>query len=525
MSRPLRLLIVEDSKDDADLLVRAVRSAGYVPVYEIVDTAPAMRDALKHDDWDLIISDCALPRFAAPAALALAKELRPDLPFIVVSGSIDINLAVSLIKAGAHDYIQKSQMGRLVPAIKRALHERVLRQTEHHHERPWMEQTLQASETRYRRLFEAAQDGRLILNAETAQIVDANPFVADMLGYSRDHCIGKKLWEIGAFKDIEACKSGFLELQAKGYIRYEDLPLATSDGRSIDVEFISNVYLADSEKLVQCTIRDITARVRAAANLRTLNAELRQHVQVHANQLEVLNQELETFNYAVSHDLCAPLRRIQGFTEALEKDYPDKLDAEGRALIQSICAAAEHMDTLIDGLLRLSRLSRGEIRPQATNLSTMVHTIGAELHDADPTRQVELVVAEDIMANGDRALLRIVLENLLSNAWKFTSHRATARIEFGAKQQSDGLLAYFVADNGAGFDMKYADTLFGPFQRFHNPNEFPGTGIGLASVQRIVHRHRGRIWAQSTVGQGTTFYFTLDAASESDQGMSLSVVA
>ena len=325
MTQPLRMLIVEDSKDDADLLLRAVRDGGYDPIYEVVDTAPAMRVALERADWDLITSDHSMPQFAAPAALALAKELRPRVPFIIVSGEIDLNLAVSLIKAGAHDYVQKSELARLVPAIQR-----VMRETELYYDGKRMEHELQSSEARYRRLFETAQDGILILDEASGKIQDANPFLADMLGYSQEHCLGKKLWEIGAFKDIEACKSTFAELQNKGYVRYENQPLQTKDGRSIDVEFVSNVYLVDDQKVIQCNIRDITDRVRAETSLRALNVDLEQRVRDRTEQLEALNRELETFNYSVSHDLRAPIRRMKSFIEILEKDFRTNWISTGR---------------------------------------------------------------------------------------------------------------------------------------------------------------------------------------------------
>jgi PAS domain S-box-containing protein len=513
MIRPLRQLIVEDSDADLKLLLSAVRSGGYEPTYEVVYTATAMRAALEHSEWDVITSDHSMPRFSASAALELAKEVCPGVPFIIVSGQIDLGVGISLIKAGARDYIQKSELVRLGPAI-----DQVLRETQLRRERLTMVQDLKASETRYRRLFETAQDGILILNAATAQIVDANPFVVDMLGYSQEHCVGKKLWEIGAFTDIEACKTGFLELQDKGYVRYEDLPLVTKEGKAIDVEYVSNVYLVEGRKVIQCNIRDITSRVQAEASLRTLNAELEEHVRKRTSQFEVLNHELETFNYAVSHDLCAPLRRTLGFVDALERGYLDKLDHEGQSIIQSIRASAQHMNTLIDGLLRLARFSHDELKPRSTDLSALAHTIATELQQSAPDRRVEFVIGEGIMGNGDDALIRVVLENLLGNAWKFTSKRDSARIEFGVIRQSDGVLVCFVGDNGAGFDMKYADTLFGAFRRFHKQDEFPGTGIGLASVQRIIHRHNGQIWAKSTVGQGTTVYFTLETVS--GQGLS-----
>jgi PAS domain S-box-containing protein len=512
MSRELRLLIVDDSADDADLLLQAVRSGGYEPIYEIVDTAHAMRAALKERDWELITSDNSMPHFSSAAALALAKELRPDLPFIVVSGEIDLNLAVALIKAGANDYVRKTEMSRLIPLI-----DFVLRETERHNRQRWVEQALRLSETRYRRLFESARDGILILEAETGLIVDVNPFLTEMLGYSREQCLGKKLWEIGAFQDIDACESGFAQLQRDLYIRYENLPLETSEGRSIQVEFVSNVYLVDGEKVIQCNVREIVDRVRAESKLRVLNLELEQRAHERTSELEALNRELETFNYSVSHDLRAPLRRIRGFVQLLEGRCSQKPDGESLRLIQVIRSSAEHMDTLIDALLRLARFSRDQLRPQLTNLSRLVRSIESELQQSDPTRQAEFVVAENIMANGDTALLRVLMENLLGNAWKFTGQRDDARIEFGSEAQDDGSVAFFVRDNGAGFNMKYADRLFGVFQRFHKQDEFPGTGIGLASVQRIVHRHGGRIWAQSAAGQGTTFSFTLNGGASFDR--------
>jgi PAS domain S-box-containing protein len=506
MKQRLRLLIVDDSQDDVRLLLHALSAGGYAPEYEVVDSGLTMCAALKRRDWDLIISEHATLTFSAPAAQALASELRPNLPLIIVSSEIDLNLAVSLVKAGAQDYVQKAELARLVPVV-----DRVLRETKLHQEQHRIERALQASETRYRRLFETAQDGILILDAETGQIRDVNPFLTELLGYSLEQCLGKKLWEIGAFKDTGASKSGFSELKDIGYIRYENLPLETSDGRTIHVEFVSNVYLVDQERVIQCNIRDITQRVVAEAKVRALNEELEQRVQERTFQLKALNQELETFNYSVSHDLNAPLRRIRGFVRIFEQDHAAKLDTECLSLLQSVADSAKQMQILIDALLRLAGLSRDHLNLRPTNLSEIVHAVRAELRQSDLDRKVEFVVAEDVMVNGDPALLRLLLENLLNNAWKFTRQQPRARVEFGSMRRDDGVMVNFVKDNGAGFDMKYASKLFGAFQRFHSQHEFSGTGIGLASVQRVVHRHGGQIWAESIVGEGTTFYFTLNA--------------
>lgn len=258
MSQSLRLLMVEDSDSDAALLLHALHQGGYEVTSAVVQTPVAMRAALKRQEWDVITSDHAMPAFSAPAAMALAKTLRPGLPFIIVSGQIDLSLAVSLMRNGADDYVEKRELPRVIPAIERAL-----RQVELRRERQEVRDALEVSETRYRRLFETAQDGILILDAISGAIDDVNPFLMDMLGYSKEEFVGKKLWEIGAFRDTVASKTAFEELREKGYVRYEDLPLQAGNGRLVAVEFVSNVYAVDHTKVAQCNIRDITKRKKA----------------------------------------------------------------------------------------------------------------------------------------------------------------------------------------------------------------------------------------------------------------------
>ncbi|MPZ76740.1 MAG: HAMP domain-containing protein [Deltaproteobacteria bacterium] len=236
--------------------------------------------------------------------------------------------------------------------------------------------------------------------------------------------------------------------------------------------------------------------------------ELERRVAERTTQLEAANKELESFSYSVSHDLRAPLRSIDGFSQALLEDYSDKLDEEGRDHLQRVRASALRMGQLIDDMLNLSRVTRDEMRCEPVDLTAMAQAIGADLQQTAPHREVEFVIADGLTTNGDARLLRIVLDNLFNNAWKYTSKQPRARIEFGFAQ-NNGQSAYFVRDDGVGFDMAYADKLFGAFQRLHAVAEFNGTGIGLATVQRIVHRHGGRIWGEGKVDEGATFYFTL----------------
>lgn len=247
---------------------------------------------------------------------------------------------------------------------------------------------------------------------------------------------------------------------------------------------------------------------RRDAELLKSHSLLEQRVAERTAQLESTNKELEAFSYSVSHDLRAPLRAIDGFSQMLLEDYAEQLDAAGRDSLQRVRTAAHRMGTLIDDMLKLSRVTRSDLKPEQVNLSALAQEIAQDLRRQDPERGVDFAITAELRAHGDPRLLRIAMQNLLENAWKFTRGRDHTRIAFGMVQH-EGEPAYFVRDNGAGFDMAYASKLFGAFQRLHDAREFPGTGIGLATVQRVIHRHGGRIWAEGAVGQGATFYFTL----------------
>ena len=370
MNEPLRLLIVEDSEEDVALLVQAVSRGKYDVYYEAVQTADALRAALQHGEWDVVTSDHSLPSFSAPAAQAIARALRPELPFIIVSGEIDLNLAVSLMRGGAEDYIQKRELARIVPVVERALRDVKARQDGRE-----AEKALQVSENRYRRLFETAQDGILILDAGTGKIIDVNPFLIDMLGYDRDEFIGKELFEIGPFKNAAASKFAFERLSEKGYVRFENLPLETCDGRRVEVEFVCNVYLVDDARVAQCNIRDITAHKLAERALQKLNLELEGRVRT--AQRENFQTELAGFSVSLCQDLRSTLSRIGGLVEVLWEQCADRQGADSMQLIARIRALFLQVDGLIPAIQNAAQPGKGEAKLPTVAGNTPV-TVGTK---------------------------------------------------------------------------------------------------------------------------------------------------
>jgi PAS domain S-box-containing protein len=359
-----------------------------------------------------------------------------------------------------------------------------------------VEEMLRDSEVQYRRLFETAKDGILILDAETGVIEDVNPFLVEILGFSHEQLVGKAIWEIGLFKDIASNKNKFMELQRQKYVRYEDLPLETADGRQIEVEFVSNVYTVDHQKVIQCNIRDITDRKRAEDKLKKALIDL-----------ERSNKELEQFAYVASHDLQEPLRMVASFTQLLEERYKDQLDQDAKEFIRFAADGANRMRSLINDLLAYSGVgARGKpleptdchaaLGQAITNLSMVIE-------------ENQAIVTSDQLPTVMTDALQMVplFQNLIGNAIKFRGEESP-RIHVSVQEKGNEWV-FSVKDNGIGIAPQFSERIFVAFQRLHSREKYPGTGIGLAICNKIVDRHGGKIWVESELGKGSTFYFTM----------------
>ena len=373
---------------------------------------------------------------------------------------------------------------------------------------------LAASEGSFRSLFAENPLPMWVYDTTTFAFLEVNEAAIDLYGFSREEFLDRTILDVRPPEDrqalIEAVKSERPQLSRSGSWRH-----LAADGRVLDVDVTSHATTFEGREARLVVARDIGQQLRAEreeerqrGQLERQAEELERRVAERTAQLTAVNRELEGFTYSVSHDLRAPLRAIDGFSLALLEDRADALDERGRHYLERVRAATQRMGLLIDDLLALSRVGRVAVERREVDLAEVARGVLLELQELEPERVVEAVVPPTLPAAADRSLMAVLLHNLLANAWKFTSKTDRARIELGA-ERLDGEMAYTVRDNGAGFDMRYAERLFAPFQRLHTVDEFPGTGVGLATVRRIVQRHGGRLWADGEVGRGAAFHFTL----------------
>jgi len=363
------------------------------------------------------------------------------------------------------------------------------------------EKQVQNSELRYRRLFEAAKDGILILDADNGQIIDANPFIIEMLGYSLEELTGKKLWEIGVFKKIADSKDAFTELQNIGYIRFEDMPLETKKGKPINVEFVSNVYLVDQKKVIQCNIRDITKRRLAEIKLKESEVRLRE-----------LNATKDKFFSIIAHDLRNPFMAILGFSDFLIQKISDKDYESIEEYANIIRNSSQQVLSLLTNLLQWASLQNGKIQfnPEMFEIGALINEVTELSKGAALQKSITITkkLPHNVLVFADKSMIGTTLRNIISNAIKFT--KPGGKVNISAMKKQDELLIT-ISDNGIGMNKDALKRLFGiedGYSTSGTQNE-PGTGLGLILCKEFVHRHKGKIWAESEPGKGSRFHFTI----------------
>jgi PAS domain S-box-containing protein len=448
---------------------------------EIQGTVQDWKDGLHPGDLDRAIAECE-------------AAIRGEAPFDTEFRVKHSDGTVLWIKANA--VVMRDQLGNPLRMI--GINQDVT-------ERKLAEHALAASEAEARTMLQTAMDGVWLIDAK-GRLMEVNDAACRMLGFSRDEMRNMGVADIDAFESPEDLGRHIARVAREGSDLFESIH-RRKDGTCFPVE-ISITHIAEQSRTV-AYVRDISERKAHETQRRRMNEELEERVKERTLQLEAANKEMESFSYSVSHDLRAPLRSIDGFSQVLLEDYQDQVDESGKHYLSRIRLGAQRMGHLIDDLLKLSKTSRSELTLSECDLSGLSSRVAGNLADLNPERKVEVSIKPGMVVQADQHLMQVVLENLLGNAWKFTAKRKDPSIEVGETASPRGDRTFFIRDNGAGFDMAFADKLFNPFQRLHAVTEFDGTGIGLAIVQRIIHRHGGRIWAEASPGEGATFFFAL----------------
>lgn len=493
------ILLVDDNPDDQDLAARALQGALPHAVLQGVQDADGLRAALQGGGFDLVVTDYYLGFTTGLEVLQSVKARFADIPVILFTLTGSEEIAVEAMKSGADDYVLKTpkRLPLLVNAVTRAL------------ARAGERREFREAESRYRDLFDRVPVGLFHVGVG-GTLLNVNPTLARLLGESDPADVQGR--NVGEFvPDQRETRALARALERGEHIDGAQLTLrrAGPGGAHVTVELNARPQFGPEGLVIgaQGSVQDVTARLNAERQLQEANATLERRVKERTSELEDLNRELEAFSYSVSHDLRAPLRHIEGFARLLEREA-GALSERGQNHLARIAEASARMTSLIDGLLDFARVGRTQLQFSRVDLAQLVATVRSDLAPEEAGRTVEWEVGELPGVLGDALALRQVFENLLSNALKYTRPREVARINVSAQTHNGGVRVE-VRDNGVGFDARFSDKLFGVFQRLHLPQDFEGTGVGLASVRRIVERHGGTVEAHGRLGEGATFAFTL----------------
>lgn len=467
----------------------------------------------KEHNPDLVLTDLSMPVMDGMRMAHHIKALNPAANIVAVTAKDETHYLLDAIKIGINRYLLKPlEFPMLFEAIEDCL------------ARIALERQNRMQQAVIRQLSRAVEQGASMVMITNARgvIEYVNPRFTQVTGYHPEEVMGQNLLVIlGNITSNHHLEILWSTVNRGATWRGEFVGRKKNGDLYVNEMSVSPLTDEEDGRVTHfvAVMEDISERKQTQENMRRMNQELEQRVMERTADLEASSRELEVFCYSIAHDLSTPLRGMSCFSSILLEDYADKLDGEGREYLERIQSASVRMGELIRDLLKLSRVTRGELVRKRIDLSALAGEILGRLAEAEPGRRVETLVAGGVEADGDPGLVGLMLESLLENAWKYTGKSGSPRIEFGSCR-ANGETAYYVRDNGVGFDMSYAEKIFLPFERLHGVTDFAGTGIGLATVQRIVTRHTGRVWAEGEEGKGATFYFTLGARQLSSEGRS-----
>ena len=510
---PATILIVDDERQNCKLLEALLRPEGYLTLSAASGEEALASIALQAPD--LILLDVMMPGMDGHqvASLLKANPATASIPIIMVTALGDSSARLAGLNAGAEEFLTKPiDHAELRLRVRNLLR---LKEFNDHLQNHGLllEQQVQARTAelqRFRSAMDATANAIVLVNRSNMCFVDVNATACATLGYTREELLEMgptglgtaTVEQLGAMYDAIIAGQGTDELT--------ETQVRRKDGTEVQVEVHQHAKRVGADWIIVLVVRDISVRKQAQEEILRLNAELEERVRQRTEQLQAANKQLEAFSYSVSHDLRTPLSAIDGFSNLLGKELDASASSDrGRHYLSRIRAGVSQMGELIDALLSLAQVSRTSLCWDSVDLSAMAHAVVDGYREREPERRVSLDIQPGLLAQGDPRLLQRVLDNLLGNAWKFSGRQPQTLIAFRCETRPDGEQVYVVQDNGAGFDMAYADKLFGAFERLHTASEFAGTGIGLTTVHRIVTRHGGRIWAESAPGLGASFYFTI----------------